>query len=268
MSIYVQVHEAVSLPPRAVYAKSLNKGGETVAENKRPTYYDFIRALDNQMNEYGMTYSEQLLYHTLLLINNRKHWVDWFHCTDSYLTDFMGIGITAMKNARNKLKQHGMIDFVTSKQRGTSTKYHVCNEFCTCSINVQTNNKRSTNKVQTNNKPDTNKDKREKIEDKRYITPIIPFEGILGEKVSEWLQYKQERGQKYKPTGLNGLFKTIQNESDKHGEAFVLSVIDKSITNNWNGLFFDNVKQDKGGADNRTDRQDNDGDDYSSIGWC
>lgn len=210
-------------------------------EKARPTYYDFIRALDNQLNEYGMTYSEQLLYHTLLLINNRKHWVDWFHCTDAYLTDFMGIGTTAMKNARNQLKQKDMIDFVTSKQRGTSTKYHVCDEFCTYSINVQTNNKRITNEVQTNNKPDTNKDKREKIEDKRYITPIIPFEGILGDKVSEWLQYKKERKQSYKPMGLKSLISQIQKNADLYGEEAVIAVIDKSMSSGWSGLFFDGL---------------------------
>lgn len=240
-------------------------------EKARPTYYDFIRAFDNQLSEYGMTYSEQLLFHTLLMINNRKHWVNWFHCTDVYLTDFMGIGTTAMKNARNKLKQNGMIDFVTSKQRGTSTKYHVCDEFCTYSINIQTNYKQTTNlttnDLQTNYKPDTNKDIRRKTKDKRHITPIIPFAGILGDKVSEWLQYKQERGQKYKPTGLNRLFKTIQGEVDKHGEAFVLSAIDKSIVNNWQGLFFDSNKQNIGGTGNGANRRDDDEDEYTSIGW-
>lgn len=240
-----------------------------MAENKaRPTYYDFIRAFDNQRNEYGMTYSEQLLFHTLLVINNRKHWVNWFHCTDVYLTDYMSIGITAMKNARNKLKQNGMIDFIVSKQRGTSTKYRICDEFCTYSINIQTNYKQTTNltsnDLQTNYKPDTNKDKRRKTKDKRYITPIVPFEGTLGEKVSEWLQYKKERGQGYKPTGLKRLFDKIQEEADKHGEVFVLSVIDKSIMNNWQGLFFDGDKQSAGGVDNKTDRQE---DDYSGTDW-
>ena len=103
--------------------------------------------------------------------------------------------------------------------------------------------------------------KKNKIENKS-ITPIVPFEGTLGDKVSEWLQYKQERGQKYKSTGLNSLFRKIQDETDKHGEAFVLSVIDRSITNNWQGLFFDSGKQNSGGADS----EDNGQDDYSSIG--
>lgn len=221
----------------------------------RPSYYDFIRALDNQLNEYGLTSSEQLLYHTLLMINNRKHWVDWFYCTDVYLTDFMKIGVTAMKNARNILKQCGMIDFIPSKKRGESTKYRVCDEFCsnvcTYSINVQTNNKRSTNTLQTNNKPDANKDKRQKIEDVRCNNPLTPFSGDVGKKVEEWLRYKSERGQKYKPTGLKTLFKNISANLDTYGEQAVIRVIDASMSNNWQGLFFDKLNQqkpaDKGG---------------------
>lgn len=191
-------------------------------EKARPTYYDFIRALDNQLNEYGMTYSEQLLYHTLLLINNRKHWVDWFHCTDAYLTDFMGIGTTAMKNARNKLKQNGMIDFITSKQRGTSTKYHVCNEFCTCSINVQTNNKRSTNEVQTNNKPDTNKDKREKIED---FKENKKEKSALCKKIIDYLN--EQAGTAYRSTSQE----TQKHINARLREGFVFDDFKKAIDN-------------------------------------
>ena len=70
-----------------------------------------------------------------------------------------------------------------------------------------------------------------------------PFSGIMLDKVNEWLRYKRERKQSYKATGLSALFRQIQSEIDKHGENFVISVIDKSIMNNWNGLFFDSSKQ-------------------------
>ena len=146
---------------------------------ERPTYIDFLKALDYRLTEYGLTSTEQLLYHTLLLINNRKRWVDWFPCTDVYLTELMGVGRTAMHTARNGLKQAGMIDFKTSNKRGTSTTYHVCDEFCTTvcvySINTQTNNKRTTNKPQTNNKPAPNKDIRHKTKDINN-NPLTPFD--------------------------------------------------------------------------------------------
>ncbi len=226
------------------------------------TYYDYINAFYDLLQVNPLSSNAQLLYHTLLMIFNRAHWEDELQRTNYNICNLCGLGEKSMTNARNELKQANLIDFKTDKRRGQATKYSLCTAFLT----VQKQNKGSTKAEQKQNKGRTYKDKREKIEDKRYITPIVPFEGTLGKKVSEWLQYKKERGQSYKPTGLNSLFKKIQEEADKHGEAFVLSVIDKSITNNRQGLFFDGAKQDEGVADNGADRQYN-GDDYSDIGW-
>lgn len=87
---------------------------------------------------------------------------------------------------------------------------------------------------------------KDKLKDKgnKKASPSVepPFTGKMLDKVNEWLQYKQERRQSYKPTGLAALYKQLQNEAEKHGENFVISVIDKSIVNNWQGLFFDGSK--------------------------
>ena len=77
-----------------------------------------------------------------------------------------------------------------------------------------------------------------KTKDKDNINPLIPFEGKLLESVNLWLAYKAERGQKYKPTGLQTLFKKIQDGVTEYGEAAVIRSIDNSIANNWQGLFF------------------------------
>ncbi|MCI8403899.1 MAG: hypothetical protein HFE49_03255 [Clostridia bacterium] len=206
-----------------------------MAEN---TYYDYINAFYDLLQVNPITSNAQLLYYTLLMIFNKAHWVHELQRTNYNICSLCGIGEKALTSAKNELKQLGLIDFISPKKKPTIYR------LCTVKMEGQTQVKGKSKESQTQVKGRTYKDKREKIEDKRYITPIIPFEGILGEKVSEWLKYKQERGQKYKPTGLNCLFKTIQSEADKHGEAFVLSVIDKSITNNWQGLFFDAPKQD------------------------
>lgn len=236
-----------------------------MAENNRPTYIDFLVSFNNRLFQDYYTPNEQLVYHTLLMINNACLRSEWFYRTDEQLTGVLKISIKAFKNARNSLQQKGAIDYVSSKVRGTCTKYKICDDFCTYQKTQQRNNNRTTDEQQRDNKGITDGTpykKKNKIENKS-ITPIVPFEGTLGDKVSEWLQYKQERGQKYKSTGLNSLFRKIQDETDKHSEAFVLSVIDRSITNNWQGLFFDSGKQNSGGADS----EDNGQDDYSSIGW-
>ena len=197
---------------------------------ERPTYIDFLKALDYRLMEDGLTSTEQLLYHTLLMINNRKRWVDWFPCTDVYLTELMGMGRTAMKNARNGLKQAGLIDFKVSKRRGESTTYHICDEFCTYSIGLQTCNKQTTNVQQTCNKRVTKKDIRHKTKDINII-PLTPFTGELGAKVEEWLAYKKEKGQSYKPTGLKSLITKIQKNVEQYGERAVIDAIDTAMSN-------------------------------------
>lgn len=211
---------------------------------ERPTYYDFLKALDYRLMEDGLTSTEQLLYHTLLMINNRKRWVDWFPCTDVYLTELMGMGRTAMKNARNGLKQAGLIDFKVSKRRGESTTYHICDEFCTYSIGPQTCNKQTTNVQQTCNKRVTKKDIRHKTKDINII-PLTPFTGELGAKVEEWLAYKKEKGQSYKPTGLKSLITKIQKSAEQYGERAVIDAIDTAMSNSWQG-FFPKQKQENG----------------------
>ena len=98
---------------------------------ERPTYYDFVRGLASRLTGEYISANAQLLYHTLLMINNQAHWEEWFPCTDYYITNLMHMGVSAMKNARNDLKQLGAIDFTTSKKRGECTRYRVCDEFCT-----------------------------------------------------------------------------------------------------------------------------------------
>lgn len=88
-----------------------------------------------------------------------------------------------------------------------------------------------------------NKGEKRSIEPSQALGDKIPFAGIMAEKVSEWLKYKAERKQAYKPTGLKTLFNTIQKNIDRYGEQAVIDVIDSSITNNWQGLFFERIEQ-------------------------
>ena len=63
----------------------------------------------------------------------------------------------------------------------------------------------------------------------------------LSEKVKAmvyvWLGYKKEKGQTYKPVGLNALLKKVEKWQNEFGEEYVISAIDSSITNNYAGLF-------------------------------
>lgn len=67
----------------------------------------------------------QLLYYTLLAINNKSSWSDWFSRTNVNISGMMSVSEKAFMNARAELKQLGLIDFIPSKKRGECTKYRI-----------------------------------------------------------------------------------------------------------------------------------------------
>lgn len=56
--------------------------------------------------------------------------------------------------------------------------------------------------------------------------------------IDEWLQYKRERREAYKPTGLKAFLTTIRKAVDQNGKKSVIEAIHTSMANGWKGLFF------------------------------
>ena len=63
----------------------------------------------------------------------------------------------------------------------------------------------------------------------------------INNKVLEWLQYKSERREPYKETGLKVLLRRIENSALEYGDEAVCDVIDDSIANGWKGIVFDKL---------------------------
>ena len=63
--------------------------------------------------------------------------------------------------------------------------------------------------------------------------------------VLRWLAYKQERKQPYEATGLKTLLTRIRNHADESGDAAVISLIETSIGNNWQGIYFERLEKPK-----------------------
>lgn len=70
-----------------------------------------------------------------------------------------------------------------------------------------------------------------------HLSPVMILE------VEKWLQYKKERREDYKPTGLKALISEIQNNVDRYGEQAVIDLIHKCMAANWRGIIFDKLKQ-------------------------
>ena len=66
--------------------------------------------------------------------------------------------------------------------------------------------------------------------------------------VRDWLSYKAERRDGYKPTGLRNLLTEITNREQAHGAAAVADVIRLSMAQGWKGIIWDKIAAGKPAA--------------------
>lgn len=76
------------------------------------------------------------------------------------------------------------------------------------------------------------------------------FSPALIQAVESWLQYKTERRDEYKPTGLQSLMTQIQKNAAQHGEQAVIDLIGECMAQNYKGIIFDKLKNQNGGRQN------------------
>lgn len=102
---------------------------------------------------------------------------------------------------------------------------------------------------------DRDRDKRTDIELKKEKEPS-PLPGAspqLEAAFADWLQYKRERRESYKPTGLKALQTQIVNNVTKYGEQAVIDLIRECMGNNWRGIIFDKLSERRNGSQRNRD---------------
>ena len=67
------------------------------------------------------------------------------------------------------------------------------------------------------------------------------FEGQLREVVEEWLRYKHERREDYKPVGRKSLLSQIASNAKEYGDEAVADVIRESMSSGYKGIVFDRL---------------------------
>lgn len=60
---------------------------------------------------------------------------------------------------------------------------------------------------------------------------------------ADWLKYKREKRQEYKPTGLTALVSQVRNNAAKYGEAAVAALIRQCMAANWQGIIWDKLEK-------------------------
>ena len=69
------------------------------------------------------------------------------------------------------------------------------------------------------------------------------FSPDLESAVNDWLAYKRERREAYKPVGLKALLTQIKNAASANGDAAVAAVIRQSMSSGYKGIVFDRLER-------------------------
>ena len=103
------------------------------------------------------------------------------------------------------------------------------------------NNKCTTSEQQMHTPKEREKERKKEINKK---DAVISFgSDVLQDKIREWLVYKSEKMQAYKPTGLRALLTRIQKQVSEYGEQAVIDLIDECMSNQWNGIIWDKLSK-------------------------
>lgn len=89
-------------------------------------------------------------------------------------------------------------------------------------------------------------------------------ESVL-EAIKDWIAYKEERKDGYKPTGFKTLLKGLKEKSELYGDKAVIDSIRASIESNYKGLFWTNAEKAKTSKTNSHYREDDLGDGWNDV---
>ena len=159
------------------------------------------------------------------------------------------------KRIRNEKGQLGAYEYIVKEVPATCdsptqvSPTQVCPTEAKCTLlnNNSTNNNSSNNDLTNNDKsskaqqPKNEKSERKnsKQQDKFFGHS---FSDELKQAITEWLTYKSERRESYKPTGLKMLLTEIEHKTSTYEEQDIIDVIYQSMASNWKGICWDKLK--------------------------
>lgn len=168
------------------------------------------------------------------------------------LSEQTGLTVQEVRTVLAKLKKTGEITTWSNRHMTIITIPNYDFYQSTATDQQQTINNPATDQQQTiNNQSTTMKEDKEDKEIKKAKKDkkgdCLPdyekygFSSLMRERLDEWLVYKWERREPYKPTGLNSLLVTVSREIERLGEAMVLDRITLAMASGWRGMNLDKV---------------------------
>lgn len=168
------------------------------------------------------------------------------------MAEATGMSVQNVRTAIKHLKQTGEITMKSYRDYSIITvlnydKYQSDQQPDNSAANSLTNRQPTGNQQAANRPLTTNEEskKARKQESKKVIAPDLEerFSKSVANAVSDWLAYKTERREGYKPVGLKSLLTEIEHQVQQHGDQAVCDVIRLSMANNWRGIVWDRIQQ-------------------------
>ena len=209
------------------------------------TYIEYLNEFNQWLESGTLPGNSQLMYFKFLNLFNRAGWPEYVQVDNLRLMSMIGTKTkkTAIQ-ARDKLVDAGFIAYgkgckgcPNRYKLGYRCKKGTLNDTLTGTLNDTLND------TLTGTLNDTHIKTKTKTKTKN-IPPCIPpddFSPALSAAFSSWLQYKREKRQDYKPTGLQSLVTQVQRAAETYGEQAVIDLIGECMANNWQGIIFDRL---------------------------
>ena len=149
----------------------------------------------------------------------------------------MCVSEKALTNARNELKQLGLIDFSSSKRRGECPKYTLLNPTKWGTTKVKKKYKGRTKEVQS---ADINKQKQEtKTKTEKSSTKVLPekyaADDLLNDAILDFIAYRKKMKTAMTDKAIGLLVKKLDGMSADHDEK--IAILQQSLINGWKGVF-------------------------------
>ncbi len=77
------------------------------------------------------------------------------------------------------------------------------------------------------------------------VYPPFPNWPVVTAALDDWLTYKRERKENYKPMGYKSLLTQIRKYVERYGEEAVADLMRESMSANWQGIIWDRLKSKK-----------------------
>lgn len=223
------------------------------------TYLECLNDFNQWLETNALPASSQLMFYKLLYVFNRAGWPEYVGVDNLRLmlmTDTKSE--KTVIRARDKLVEAGFITYKKGR-KGMPNQYFLCNKHCkNYSINGSENNidcniysiSASISDSVSASISDSENDSHIKTKTKtKKDPPLTPPDGGWGfgdeltAAFSDWLAYKREKRQDYKPTGLKSLVTQARKYAAQYGEQAVADLIRVCMASNWQGIIFDRLSK-------------------------